>query len=114
MAVELETTAMELEITAMELEMKKSDPNRGEDRLTECGGGEMGKKGIRRDRGGPPEGWSSKTAPDEPGYEVPSPESDPRAHKGTHALTDGRQAAGEKRRVTMRAGLFSGRVAIDV
>ena len=35
---------MELEITAVELEMKKSDPNRGEDRLTECGGAEMGKK----------------------------------------------------------------------
>ena len=28
----------------MELEKKKSDPNRGEARLTECGGGEMGKK----------------------------------------------------------------------
>ena len=37
-------TVVELEITAVELEMKKSDPNRGEDRLTECGGGEMGKK----------------------------------------------------------------------
>ena len=36
--------AVELEITAMELEMKKSDPNRGENRLTECGGVEMGKK----------------------------------------------------------------------
>ena len=35
---------MELEITAVELEMKKTNPNRGEDRLTECGGGEMGKK----------------------------------------------------------------------
>ena len=35
---------MELEITAMELEMKKSDPNRGDDRLTECGGAKMGKK----------------------------------------------------------------------
>ena len=35
---------MELEITAMELEMKKSDPNHGEDRLTECDGAEMGKK----------------------------------------------------------------------
>ena len=35
---------MELEITVMELEMKKSEPNRGEDRLMECGGGEMGKK----------------------------------------------------------------------
>ena len=42
--MELEITAMELEIMAVELEMKKSDPNRGEDRLTECGGGEMGKK----------------------------------------------------------------------
>ena len=35
---------MELEITAMELEMKKSDPNHGEERLTKCGGAEMGKK----------------------------------------------------------------------
>ena len=35
---------VELEITAVELEMKKSDPNRGKDQLTECGGGEMGKK----------------------------------------------------------------------
>ena len=35
---------MELEITAVELEMKKSDPNRGEDRLMECGGAKMGKK----------------------------------------------------------------------
>ena len=35
---------MELEITAVELEMKKSDPNRGEDQLTECGGAETGKK----------------------------------------------------------------------
>ena len=31
-------------ITAVELEMKKGDPNRGEERLTECGGVEMGKK----------------------------------------------------------------------
>ena len=35
---------MELEITSVELEMKKSDLNRGEDRLMECGGVEMGKK----------------------------------------------------------------------
>ena len=35
---------MELEITAMELKMKKSDQNRGEERLTECGRAEMGKK----------------------------------------------------------------------
>ena len=27
--------ALELEMTAVELEMKKSDPNRGEERLTE-------------------------------------------------------------------------------
>ena len=38
------------------------------------------KRWIRRARGGPSEGWSSKTAPDEPGYDVPSLESDPRAH----------------------------------
>ena len=42
--VELEITIVKLEITAVELKMKKSDPNRGEDRQTECGGGEMGKK----------------------------------------------------------------------
>ena len=36
--------AVELEITAVELEMKKSDPNYGEERLTECGRAEMGKK----------------------------------------------------------------------
>ena len=35
---------MELEITDVELEMKKGDPNRGEEQLTECGGAEMGKK----------------------------------------------------------------------
>ena len=47
---------MELEITAVELEMKKSDPNRGEERLTKCVGAEMGKKvdkeGLRRTAGG--------------------------------------------------------------
>ena len=37
-------TTVELEITAVELEMKKSDPNCGEERLTECGEAEMGKK----------------------------------------------------------------------
>ena len=35
---------VELEITAVELEMKKSDPNCGEERLTECDGAKMGKK----------------------------------------------------------------------
>ena len=29
---------------AVELEMKKRDPKRGEEQLTECGGAEMGKK----------------------------------------------------------------------
>ena len=47
---------------AVELEMKKSDPNRGEERLTGCGGA--------RARGRPSDGWSSKTALDEPRYEV--------------------------------------------
>ena len=55
MAVELEIAAVELEITAVELEMKKSDPNRGEKRLTECDGAEMVKKvdteGSRRTSG---------------------------------------------------------------
>ena len=35
---------MELEIIAVELEMKKSDPNRGVERQTECGGAKMVKK----------------------------------------------------------------------
>ena len=42
---------MELEITAVELEMKKSDPNRREDRLTKCGEAEMGKKVDKEDSG---------------------------------------------------------------
>ena len=33
-----------------------------------------------RARGRPQEGWSSKTVPDESGYEVSSPESEPCAH----------------------------------
>ena len=47
---------MELEITTVELEMKKSDPNCGEEQLTECGGVEMvknvDKEGSRRTVGG--------------------------------------------------------------
>ena len=54
------------------------------------------KRCISRARGRSPEEWSSKTAPDKPGYEVPSPENDPRAHTCTHAPARGRQAAGEK------------------
>ena len=65
--------------------MKKSDPNRGEDRLTECPELKWAKRWIRRARGGPPEGWSTKTTPDEPGYEVSSSESEPRAHMNTRA-----------------------------
>ena len=38
------------------------------------------KRWIRRAWGGPPEGWSSKTTSDEPGYEVSSSESEPCAH----------------------------------
>ena len=38
------------------------------------------KRWIRRARGGPLVGWSSKTASDEPGYEVLSPESDLRVN----------------------------------
>ena len=52
--------------------------------------------------------------PDEPGCGVPSPENDPRAHTRTHAPAGGRQAAREKRRVTARAGLFSGGAATGV
>ena len=37
------------------------------------------KRWIWRARGGPPEGWVSKTASDEHGYEILSPESGPRA-----------------------------------
>ena len=40
----------------------------------------MEKRWIRRAWGGPPKGWVSKTAPDEPGYEISSSESGPRAH----------------------------------
>ena len=36
---------------AGELEMKKSDPNRGEKQLTECDGGEMGKKVVKEGSG---------------------------------------------------------------
>ena len=42
---------MELEITAVELEMKKSDPNRGEDRLTKSGEAEMSKKVYKEGSG---------------------------------------------------------------
>ena len=65
--MELEITAVELEITVVELEMKKSDQNRGEDRQTECGGGEMGKKvdkegsgwtaGVMKQQGGAGRAW---------------------------------------------------------
>ena len=72
------------------------------------------KRWIKRAWGGPPEGWSSKTTPDEPRYEVPSSESDPRAHKRTHAPARGRQAVGEKQHVTARAELFSSGVATDM
>ena len=72
------------------------------------------KRWIRRARGGPSEGWSSKTASDKPRCGVLSPENDPRAHTGTHAPARGRQAARERRRVTARAGLFSSRVTTDV
>ena len=72
------------------------------------------KRWIRRARGGPSEGWSSKTAPDEPEYEVLSPESEPCTHTRTHASTRGRQAAREELRVTERVELFFGRVSTDV
>ena len=52
--------------------------------------------------------------PDKPRYEVPSPESDPRAHTRAHAPARGRQAAGEKRRVTAHVELFSSGVATDM
>ena len=50
------STAVELEITAVKLEMKKSDPNRGEEQLTECGGAEMGKKVDKEGSGWTAEG----------------------------------------------------------
>ena len=40
----------------------------------------MSKRWIRRARGGPPEGWISKTTSDEPGDGILAPESGPRAH----------------------------------
>ena len=36
---------------AVELEMKKSDPNRGEERLTECGGAEIAKNVDKKGSG---------------------------------------------------------------
>ena len=74
----------------------------------------MGKRWIRRAWGGPSEGWSSKTASDDFGCGVPSPEKDPRAHTCTHALMHGQQAAREGRRVTARAVLVAGGVATGV
>ena len=74
----------------------------------------MGKKVDKEGSGGPPEGWSSKTAPNDPDCGVSSPEKVPRAHTRTHAPARGRQAAGEGRRVTARAMLVAGRVATGV
>ena len=53
-------TTVELEITTVELEMKKSDPNRGEDRLMECGGVEMGKKVDKEGLGWTAEGMEQQ------------------------------------------------------
>ena len=51
---------------------------------------------------------------DEPGRGVLASENGPRTHTRTHAPTRERQAAGERRRVTARAWLFSDGVAIGV
>ena len=40
----------------------------------------LSKRWIRRARGGPPEGWISKTAPDVLGDGILAPESGPRTH----------------------------------
>ena len=42
---------------------------------------QLPKRWRRKARGGPPEGWISKTAPDEPGDGISAPESGSRAHK---------------------------------
>ena len=76
--MELEITAVELEITTVELEMKKKkEPNHGEGDCRRAAEAKSAKRWIGRARGGPPEGWSSKTAPDDHGCGVPSPEKDP-------------------------------------
>ena len=42
---------------------------------------QLPKRWRRKARGGPPEGWISKKAPDEPGDGILAPESGSRAHK---------------------------------
>ena len=59
-------------------------------------------------------GWISKTAPDEPGYEISSPESGPRAHTHTHMPAHGRQVVEEKRRMAAPGELFSGGISSNV
>ena len=56
----------------------------------------MGKSLIGSARGGPPEGWISKTTPDELGDGISSPKSGPRAYTSPNALAHGRQAAEEE------------------
>ena len=56
---------MELEITVVELEMKKSDPNRGEERLTECGGAEMSKKVDKEGSGWTVGGMEQQDGPEQ-------------------------------------------------
>ena len=68
------------------------------------------KRWMRRARGGPSEGWISKTAPDEPSYEISSPESVPHAH----SLALGRQAAGEEQSMAALRELFSDGISSDV
>ena len=56
---------MELEITVVELEMKKSDPNRGEERLTECGEAEMSKKVDKEGSGWTVGGMEEQDGPEQ-------------------------------------------------
>ena len=75
----------------VELEMKKSDPNCGEERLTEvrrsrnCQKGTEGRLGEDCRR----EGWISKTASDEPEDGILAPESGSPAYTCLHAPTLG-------------------------
>ena len=85
--------------------MKKSDPKLWR-RATDGGAAEpkWSKRWIRRARGGPSEGWISKTAPDKPGDGISVPKSGPRASAWN---------AGCRRRVA-RGKLFSNEVSFDV
>ena len=64
--MELEITAVELEITAVELEMKKKGPKPWRRRLTEGGGGKMGKKVDKEVSGWTAEGTEQQSGAGRP------------------------------------------------